>query len=304
MTVRAARATLALAAALLAGCSGSATDPGSGAATTTPHHPDSMDIHGLVEDSALRPIAGATLGLLALNITATSDASGAFRFDDVPYGIQLVQATAPGYLPGSARVDPTTANETLLVILEAAPDTTPRNVTQQYRGILQCAAELLIVTGSCDAVLTFAGVDPVLDQNATWDFEVEANWRTLVLDVVFDPDAQPGLDGLRVVVRALTDSASLGEYGQYGRFNGSSPFTVRLEPGASYPDGDAPVPENATVFRIDVYPQSHGWHSVCDPSGTYDCFLGAGAGIDVAFDLFVTAFYNEDAPEGWTLQAA
>ena len=291
-----------LALVLLAGCTESAA-PAAGPTPTT-ELSDLLDVAGTVQGPGLRPIEGALVKVVGLAVNDTTDADGAFQLSDLPRALHLVSVEADGFLPGSFRVDPAAAPAPVVVVLEPAPDTLPFNETVQHRGILQCALEALIVSGSCDAVVTFLGQDPILDQNATWDFSVRPGWQTLVLDVVFDPGAQPGLDGLRVVVRALSDSASLGEYGQYGRFNGSASFTARLEPGATYPDGDAPLPANATSFRIDVYPHSHGWHTACDPTGTEGCFLGAGAGLDVAFDLFATAFYNGPAPEGFSLREA
>ncbi len=294
-------ATLLMAVAVLAaGCTQASDGPAS--ASPTPTAADAMNIAGTVQGPGLLPVADATVEVVGLGLSDTTDAEGGFSFAGLPRAIHLLTVTADGFESGSVQVDPATAEGPVLIVLAQAASTLPFNATQAYRGILQCAMEVLIISGSCDTLVTFAGQEPVLAQNATWDLSVQPGWRTLVLDVDFDPGAQPGLDGLRVVVRAQNGTAALNEYAQYARFNGSAPFTARIEPGATYPDGIGPVPANATVFRLDVYPHSRGWHAVCDPTGLDgSCFLGAGAGVDVAFDLYVTAFYNEPAPDGWTL---
>ena len=102
----------------------------------------------------------------------------------------------------------------------------------------------------------------------------------------------------------LSDADMLNEYEQYGRFQDTKPYTAVLEVGQTYPDGTGPVPANLTALDLVVYPQGHGWHQVCEPTDEVGCFLGAGAGIDVTFDLYVTVFYNQPVPEGYTLLAA
>jgi len=47
------------------------------------------------------PIAGATVHTLPLDLTATTDATGAFQFKDVPIGAYTLNFTATGFLPKS-----------------------------------------------------------------------------------------------------------------------------------------------------------------------------------------------------------
>jgi hypothetical protein len=160
--------------------------------------------------------------------------------------------------------------------------------------------EALIIAPSCDSALTVVpGAPRAFAENATFLFGADAGWRTLVLDVVFDGSQSPGLDGLRTVLRGTFDPASNGTYVQYGRWHDARSYTVRVEPGGNYTDGDGAVPGNATGFQVDVYPQGRLYHQACAESA---CFLGVGAGTDVRFDLYATLFYVDPAPAGFTVQ--
>lgn len=263
-----------------------------------------MTIRGLVTDKALRPIPTARVEIAENGRTQNVTASGTFEFAGLVPAIYFLTATAPehGNQTLSAKATPGTA--TLEFVLERLPSNAPyHDDPVHFRGHIQCALEVLIITPSCDTVLTAepVGQEPVLNGTFSALLPVGAGWKTVVVDVVFDPADQPGFDGLRVTTRGSYDPHQLGTYEKYGQFIGADDFTFRLEPDQSYEEGDKPVPSNTTMFQLDTYPHSHGWHTVCDPRPDGDCFLGAGAGIDVAFDLYMTVFYGEPAPAEWTL---
>jgi hypothetical protein len=290
------RVALLLAAALLlAGC---AASPESKLPAPTPT-PTDMSIVGLVQDESFVPIPGANVSLRLVNRTTTTDGQGSFRFDGLAESAYLVDVDAPGYDPATLTAEPATAtNASLSFILRRPLSLRPSVSTEHFRGILQCAFEAAIISPSCDSALTVApGAPHVFNDTAAFDMGVNPNWDAVVVDVDFDPGANPGLDGLRLVARGLGDGDQFGDYQQFGRFNASSPFTVLLQPGAAYADGTGPLPANTTLFRFEVYPQSHGWHATCAAA----CLLGAGAGVNVSFDLYVSVFYNQKAPDGYTL---
>ena len=291
------RAALALAAALLlAGC---AEPPGSKLPAPTPV-PDDMSIVGVVQDESFVPVPGAAVALRLANRTTTTDGQGNFRFDGLPESAYLVDVTASGFEPATLTAEPAMAtNASLGFILRRPLSLRPSVSIEHFRGILQCALEAGIISPSCDSALTVApGAPHLFNDTSAFEMGVNPNWGAVAVDVDFDPGANPGLDGLRLVARGLGDGDQLGDYEQFGRFNASSPFTVLLEPGATYADGTGPLPANTTLFRFEVYPQSYGWHATCAAT----CLLGAGAGVNVSFDLYVSVFYNQKAPDGYTLR--
>ncbi|MFO1532093.1 MAG: carboxypeptidase regulatory-like domain-containing protein [Thermoplasmatota archaeon] len=311
-----------LTAMLLAGCAGPAdapTDhtqarsvppecangcgPQGGPSTATTAAPDTMSIHGVVMDDVLHTLPDATVVVRELNLTKAVGPAGTFAFDGLVPSTYFLTASAPEHRSQTLTVEPANAQETVHFALEPLATNLAYNETVHFHGHLQCALEALIITPSCDSVITTDPVNhaPVLNDTFSAQLPVAANWKTVVTDVVFDPSAQPGMAGLRVTVRGAHDAHSLGSYEEYGKFNGTKSFTFSVEPDTQYDGGTRPVPSNTTQFQFDTYPLSYGWHKVCQP-GTDTCFLGVGAGLDVDFDLYMTTFYVEPAPAGWTLQ--
>lgn len=90
----------------VAGCSGG---PGDAASATAAFQgdfaPDAGRIEGLVTDTALMPIPGATIGIVEAEITVLSDDAGFFAITNVPPGRYEVNAFALGYQGGARRVD-------------------------------------------------------------------------------------------------------------------------------------------------------------------------------------------------------
>jgi len=273
--------------------------PSSGA--QQPYGPSELsEIRGVVVDLALRPIGGATVRLVSEEITTKANDAGLFEFPPMARGVYALQAVASGFAVGNATILPESMRDARIT-LEPLRDATGYNTTRVFHGIIECAFEALIISPSCDSILVpVPPEDRPFDQNYTFLYGVDLDWKTMVIDVAFDPEANSGLDGLRVSLRGIRDDVDGGNYTQYGRWHDASPFTIRVEPDGEYPDGSGPLPGNYTGFRLDVYPHGHAYHTVCDPAGGA-CFLGAGAGLNVEFDLYVTVFYRQGAPEGFSL---
>jgi len=268
-----------------------------------------MAIAGVVTDEAYRPLqANVTIdGVL----TQATGADGAFLFAGLAASPHTLRAQAPGFLPRDMSLSPDGITQGLTVILMPEPPA-GRMHTQRFLGHYDCALEALIISGSCDALVAAANeragdagvpaqAPTPFGGNGTFLLELPTAWRTVVLDLHFDAQAMPGLDGLRMVVRAGGAGSGVTDYQNYARFHGDAPFSVRLEPEGVYPEGVAPLPGNATRLLIEVFPHSHAWHATCEPPGAGPCLLGAGGATDVRFDLVASVFEGLPAPEGFTL---
>lgn len=254
-----------------------------------------MTVNGVVQDEDGTPIQGATVTLLESNRSVLTDVGGAFVFEGLPVGFHLLRADAPNFRSAEATAKPSGDKETVslvMVLMRFAEE--PYHQSVQFQGVMQCAAEYVIITPNCDEWTRFVGV-PVFEGETIFQHPLYLNWRTIVLDMDFDESSQPGMDGLRITVRGTTDKAETGSYEQYARLYGSD--TYRMEPGQSFEDGTGPVPQNATTFEYQVYPHSHAYH----PAGAG--VLGVAFGLDVQFDLFATAFYVDPAPADWSILA-
>lgn len=289
-----------LAAVMVAGCAGQGVPE----ADDEPEAPGdgTMIVRGAVQDDAFQVVPSANVTLVERNLTIQTAPDGTFSFGELPLAFYRVQADAVDLLPQTLTVRPGFNGSLLFTLTRMAEE--PSSSSARYAGKFDCAAEYLIIPGSCDAVVTAIAdsveqvEDPELfEKQDLFQHPVHANWKTVVVDVGFDPESMPLLDGLRVTVRGTRDSDDLGTYEQFGRFHGNQSFTFRLEPDQTYTDGVAPVPANATMFEFAVYPHGQGYHATCAAS----CFLGVGAATDIQFELLVTTFYVEPAPEGFTL---
>lgn len=265
-----------------------------------------MVIAGLVESNALVPLAGANITVVEAGLRLQTDSTGRFFTPGLATGVYTVTAVADGFALQSRTARPEVTS--LQFILERAAPTKPYNVTlPPLHGIFECASEELIGSGTCDVFLRFAGGPAVFHNESAFLFGTELGWRTIVMDLVFDAENNPGIDGMRLTLRGANSTAALDSYDQYGRFYGQSSFSSRVEPGGNYTDGTTSVPANVTAFKLEVYPQGHGYHAVCAPDlpeHPAECFTGVGAAVNLRFDLFVTIFYATPAPEGFTLLGA
>ncbi|HEX2065417.1 MAG TPA: carboxypeptidase-like regulatory domain-containing protein [Candidatus Thermoplasmatota archaeon] len=289
------RAEGLLAVLFLVGAAGCAGPP----AAAPPADPfqDRMRVAGLVESETLIPLANATVAIVELNLTARTDALGSFAFPPLEPRAYRVEAWHPGYRPLTLVARPETNSASLDFVLQRALPPAPRQEQFRFRGILECGYVTPAAAGACDADAGLAG------NQTRFGFPLGPGWRTAVVDVVFDSGANPGLGGLVLLVRG--DGGAAGPGGQdLGRFNGSRPFTARLEPNAAHPGGAAPVDGNLTGFRLEVQPQGRLGGQACPPvQRSTPCARGVGAGINIEFDLFVTAFYVVPAPPGFTLRS-
>ncbi len=285
---------LALAGLLLAGCGApAALDP----STDPLAEGNRMVIGGFVESETLVGLPGATVLLGGTNLTQTTDWQGNFRFPPLEPRAYPVEVRLAGYRTQTLVAQPGTNEGSLDFVMVRDVPRDPYQRAEHARGILECAAQAVAVSGSCDDP---AGT-PVLQNLTTFPFAQAANWRTLVLDLAFDPQSNPGLDGLVMIVRGRDGSTGIAS--TVGRFSGSTSFTTRLEPGALYPGGDAPITANTTALQVTVEPRGYLADASCAAGQAVgQCPGGVGVGLNVQFDLYVTSFYVTPAPDGFTLR--
>lgn len=300
---------------LFAGCTDDGVDPraliepgtpevaGAGADTSQAPRPttaptaaagdDQIHLRGVILDDDGMPISGATVRAVTLDLVQETAADGSFDFGWVPQGFYPIQAEAAGYQGANDTFGPTTQSFRMQLVFVAPQE--PYTTVVQFEGTLECALEAFIISPSCDSAVTFVGGPSVVQADNVFDYTTEIGWQTMVIDVVFDQADQPLLDGIRLSLRGGGDSNDLGSYEQYGRFYGSQSYTVHIAPGGEYEDGSGPIPADTTAYTIESFPHGHGYH----PAGVG--FLGVGVGVDVTYDLYVTTFYVEPAPEGYSI---
>lgn len=315
--------TLALAAVALGGCvEDAATD-------AVPLEVEKVMLTGQVLTPNFNPVVGASVTMQnpthmlddgttseeTEDITATTDVNGTFTLESYP-GSFLIQVEHPDFQLHSGTV--TVPQQNLTIELRPVNVDIPFNEEFTFDGKIECAVEYLIITPSCDTLLTFAaeraGQDPstaaVFETNSVFDITTPRGWQTIILDIRFDGSAHPGIDGLRTSAYAENAEASTGEYQRMRQAAAANDFSMRIDAGQDYGDNvPAPDSDGGDSIRFEFYPHGHADDTLCIPDETPDvdprlapgtCFLGVGFAQDITFTATATLFVHEAAPEGWT----
>ncbi|MEK6984949.1 MAG: hypothetical protein AABX89_01025 [Candidatus Thermoplasmatota archaeon] len=283
-------AVLALLVLLLAGCAGEAPVE----ATEAPQA-EGMVIAGLVQSATFVGLPGALVQLGSTNVTQVTDGLGLFQFPPQTPGTYPITVTLAGYEGVTIIAQPGTNERSLEFIL--VPDTprAPFQRIEHVRGILECAAQAALVGGSCDETLP-AG--PLLQNSTSFSFPILRNWETIVVDVVFDPERTPGLDGLDIVVAGRE---AFGEPFAIARSGDAVSFTIRLDPEGAAAGGEPLAGVEELFLRVE--PRGFAQDALCGAGQMVgQCPSGVGLGLNVEFDLYLAAFYLEAAPEGFSLR--
>ncbi len=291
----------ALMATTLSGCL-----DGEGTGTDGPQPVPKVPVHGQVLSPAFNPVAGAIVTLqnpgAVLDdgtvleslqmIEATTDDDGMFTIQSFP-GSHRLLVEHLDYEPIETTVEVPGDNITLTAIPLPEDGPVPFQHQFPFDGYIECALEALIITPSCDTILTETPVDQVFEDDSVFEIELEDAWNTVVLDVHFDADDHPGLAGLRASVYAPNADAEVFSYERITQAWDSGPFTLRIDPATDY--GDAvPSPDGAGGLRFEFFGHGH------EPDG--NPLLGVGATQALSFQVIATVFYHEPAPEGWSVR--
>ncbi|HEX2022723.1 MAG TPA: carboxypeptidase-like regulatory domain-containing protein [Candidatus Thermoplasmatota archaeon] len=189
---------LAAAALLLAGCSASegpsiveqAADALDGGPSPEELARMPGRIAGVVTDESLTPVAGATLTLLRENVSVTSDAAGAFRFENLPAGSYLLQGRAAEHETRTVAVpvrNATTMEVNLTLPYRPTPE--PHHETAELAGFLSCGARYALPDGAEDGV-DCGSADP--NHQDAFEARVGEGGRNVVIELSYDPEESPG----------------------------------------------------------------------------------------------------------------
>lgn len=319
---------LVVAALLLAGCAqpplldsapddAPPTEDGGSAPTTATRATGALDVYVL--DPALHPLAGANVTLTD-NRTRTTDDGGLARFDDVPAGTMGLTARLDGYRPAisSAAIAADERTELQVKLLPSETAAAPVETNETYRqtfhfrGYFECSATYFIITGDCmlliDTVTEAAGFGtPAGNTTAEeykLDFPLDHGWTSIVGEMHWTAN-RPASGEQMTFALEPTEYNATGHAPKYARDEGTSPLRWVVHNGEPHPtatasaDGDEPEQPNEAggeVVRTRSYVAGQFLHR---PAGTN--FLGLGAAVNHEFEVVVTVFYGERAPDDFTV---
>ncbi|HVM44712.1 MAG TPA: carboxypeptidase-like regulatory domain-containing protein [Candidatus Thermoplasmatota archaeon] len=257
------------------------------------------------------PLAGVNVSVG--NESRLTDATGTARFDALVVGTHTLVASKTAHRTAQQLVTIHAGGETTAEVVLAAEDGgqhahkvgfEAHTDVYAFEGHFDCSATYVIITGDCLIVVenvtrTLGAPDPV--SNATSerniiDFPLDINWSALVVEMAWNDPSPPTSDGMTLALEPAEAPAD-GHAAKYARVHGPSPLRIELAPGVKHASAtldDMPKPEGGEVIRSRAFMRGHAHN----PGGT--TFLGAGVATEVRFTLYVSVFYGEGAPSGYT----
>jgi hypothetical protein len=228
----------------MAGCGGGTDEPGD------PTGPSTGTVAGRVLDDALNPVADVQVRVLGTDLVATSDASGAYRIEDVPVGPVRLVASAAGY--STQTQSGTVALGQALEVefhLTSAPARIANHNTVRFDGRIACGLPQGLGCGSVSE-----------EDLPRHRFEVGSGLAGIVFEVEWTPQVQGTSTTLRVDATASTASAC-GEV--IGSAQGPSVLRLQLDEGFPiagghqcalvYPAEDAPVADQEYTLYVTLF---------------------------------------------------
>jgi hypothetical protein len=279
---------LALSAVVLAGCGAAPAKP---AGADVPLAPGRAVLAGVVVDQAIHPIAGAVVTVTDAGVNATTDAKGGFSLA-VPVGEHVLEATHRDFAPVRQTVSvPATGTRGLVVQFSLTAAMGPYSTIAKYEGFVVCSlGASYIFSEECgEGVGTPVGRFGKQGNNAIrYDFQAESpSLKTLVVEMAWEPTSDAGRELLVLLNTNWTcEPACGGDAVGNGSVQGPSPLLLRVDEA----DLSKPLQDPAAVFT------------------TYTLARNGPTDVNVvlnqAFQLFVTQFYRESAPDGYSFVAA
>lgn len=261
----------------------------------------------------LSPLAG--VNVTVRNESRLTDAEGLARFEGLAAGMVNVEARKEAHRTAQLAVQIAAGQETrteaVLAPAEGGQHAHETGLVAHrdlyaFEGRFDCSATYLIITGDCMLALDTAANATGLPQRpgeqtserSLIDFPLDLTWTSLVVEMAWSAGvATPATGEGMTLALEPAEAPADGHAAKYARAIGGSPLRVELKAGAKHETAtaeDMPNPLGGEVIRARAYVMGVGHN----PGGTD--FLGVGAARDQKFTLYVSVFYGEPAPEGYT----
>jgi hypothetical protein len=305
---------------LLAGCTSPPAAPTDGPTDASREVADTGSLLVTVVTPDLYAIEGATVTVGTS--TTTTDAQGSARFNELPVGLAVIEASKEGFRTATAGAEIKAGEEATARVKLLPGETTPtgptpgKNATvpgtplvagdrnpEQFtlNGYFDCSATYVIITGDCLLVIDTAMEElgrPERPGNTTkeefvLEFPLDLGWKQVDAEMHWNSSSLLG-ERMTFAIEPAEAPAD-GHAAKYARAAGGSPLRLTLRPGVPHPnatasaDGQEPDMPNALggeVLRTRSYVQGLAHN----PGGT--TFLGAGVALQQRFQVLVTVHYG------------
>lgn len=284
---------LAFIALSLAGCSDGSSPPADDddPFDDLPQDPVSADkglIRGIVIDPSIVPVEGATVTLLGANKEATSNADGAFVFNDLDPGTYFLEVSKVGFskVQASTTVVAGVAKPDIVKVqIDRLPGTEPRVETYEDVGFIVCGWGVPVTYGYC-------GEELGTPDDFRLQYEITGTPRWIQVEIVWE-SGNPSSTNLYMINSfcppenkdSCPGAIAAGRRWDEGTYQ--SPAVMR-------------TPEGFVEQAMDQFgaEDTEGWWVGIDVSADGPA-LATGVTIDQEFRGYTTVFWNMDPIEDW-----
>lgn len=267
---------------------------------------DTGGIEGFVTDDQSVALASVEVGILALNLTTQSDVQGRFSLSNVPPGTHDLAASRLGYEPTVVTVE-VIAGEATSADIKMVPLAIqePYGVFRQEAGLFGCGVSwrpAVVFSGvSACGVLSIIGPSAYDRFLIEWELNnTDESWRNNVFEMVWDSNQLLGQ--ALWFIWEVDDCPNVGDV-RFASFGGESPLTY-YENNTHLRE----IMDNLEESDCDDASGNCGEKTcrimsrVFSEPGTLGPTAPADVGITIQqpFEQYFSAFFHEDAPEGFT----
>lgn len=256
---------------VLSGCTKDASEVAPPDATTGA-------LRGTVVDTAIVPVANATVALQGTNVTTTSGADGSWAIGNLAAGIYLIETSGEGFVPAQSEgrvVVGETA--TITITLDRVQTTAPFVVQETWEGFIECSTR--VGTGGASGSVGLNVCDDVGRQDANHAHEFPDGTPTWFQnELVWESTQVAGSE-----LSLLAGPASCADP-KWNRMDGPSPLWFDMD-------------------RFELAARGLGTDlGMCSRVFTWtsgDVAHVAGVQLQQSFSSFSHAFYHMEPTEGW-----
>lgn len=254
------------------------------------------ELHGVVVDDTIQPLAGATVTAGPGDLQATTDRNGSFVFRDLDPGTYTLTATLDGYLEstvvGSVLRD--RASPVVKIILPIDTEQLAFVSPYTFKGLFECGGGIDDITCSNVNIITWVvlGLGNVTNDRSLFLQWIDGPPTYLQTELVWE-STQPLGDSLGFAVGGATEEQlSTGMATTHNYTFGPSPLVLTI-PQPELNDSGIGV-DRALLTQVVPAP----WQDIPGGCVIYDP-CGPGVQAMQPFETFTHAFYGFKPEDGW-----
>lgn len=274
-----------LIAVMLAGCgskdNSGVSEPPEGPSASVDSADGDDQLHGWVLDGKFQPIEGAVVTVHGYNVTSRTGPAGYYGFSGMETDTLLtVQVEAEEFKPQTRAITLLPDSQTLVnFTLLPVPVATPYDEVHAMTAHIECGAVFVTQESRQPYDCSAAGaVD-----NRVWEFTVNGNVATIVVEAFWDYDTQ-----LAEHLNLTVETVNLGIFDEILAEN----------------EGQSPLQGIVTNEQSNRFYRQGGTVRVSVDIGRNiddeEAGIGAGVAVDQEVQLIATVFYVAPAPPGYT----